>query len=162
MPDWGLVILAASNPDGWFIAQWIVNVVGTIALAYIAVKNQKIDQLSGDLKTAMDKRIDEKFNDVRSDIERSVESFKETVSDFKERFKEGDEEFREMLNSDHKIELSVVQRIAQERQWMMENLATKSDVKSHEQSVNAHLNRQDGSITKMQQELAVLTARKKD
>lgn len=161
--------------DATAIGMWGVNLIATLCLAIVLnrvaastrrfercedERNDKVEKLESNLHELTAKLVDERFRQMTHSIRNHVDGFARTLDelklDLKERLQAGDEEMRQLLDGDHTLELKVEQKISGQRDWMLQNLATKDDVRRHELSVNSHLAKQDEQIQKLNVGMAVL------
>jgi DNA anti-recombination protein RmuC len=81
------------------------------------------------------------------------------IDEVKERLKGGEDEFRELIDGDHAIELKVAQRFEQLRMWITETTASRADVKEHERSVSGKLDQIVTSVGELGKRVAVMSDR---
>lgn len=130
-----LMILGLS--DTMAVGMWAANLIVTIILAIclnrVAASTRKFER-------AEDAREKEK-------------------KEFQDRFQLGDEEMKELFSGDHALELKFTQQLAIFREDTARNMATKEDLRRHEDTVSKQMQGISGQITELGKHVAVLTDR---
>lgn len=119
----------------------------------------KLKDMANSLHEASTKLIDERFRAITHQVNGTANKFDLAVEDIKQRLQLGDGELRMLGSVDQKIEIQLIERIAVMKDWFVQNLASKGDLKEHEKSVGAKFDRMGERMETLAKEVAVLTDR---
>jgi hypothetical protein len=150
----------------------VVSTVNTIVLYRISqaqkryerledTSDKKISNLGDALHATTTKLIDERFRGMTHEMMSHVQGFTSALDEMKERLKEGDGELSALGQVDQKIEIQLIERMSAMKQWFIENLASKTDLKEHEKAVAQKFDRMGERMGELGREVAVLTDRAK-
>lgn len=137
----------------------VMDVLMAVGLYWVGAKTKKIDDLETRVHSVTTKLIDERFRSMTHELNGHVHGFAMALDEMKGRLQDGDVQLRGLGSVDQKIEIQMVERIAEMKQWFMQNLASKADLKDHEKTVAAKFEAMSGGIGQLSREVAVLSDR---
>lgn len=118
----------------------VVNVLLTIAVAYVGMKARKIERLEGELKEQARQLVKAEIAMQTGELARSIDVLSERVRSILERLAKGDSAFDRLGEGKHSLEIKLMTRIGE--------CATKEDMRLLTERMEA-----------MQVELAKVVAR---
>ncbi len=104
------------------------------------------------------KLVDERFRSMTHELNNHVQSLVNTLDTIKSRMQDGDEHFDGLDEKAQRIELASLAKIDALKDYMRENLASKRDMESHQQSMASKLGHVDQAISRLGEDVAVLKA----
>jgi hypothetical protein len=137
----------------------IVDVVMALGLYWVGSKARAMDRVEERLHAITTKLIDERFRAMTHELNSHVQGFVLALDDMKGRLKDGDGMLENLGQMDQRIEIQLIERVSAMKQWFIENLASKADLKDHEKTVSAKFERSDEKISALTREVAVLSDR---
>lgn len=137
----------------------VMDVLMTVGLFYVTAKAKKIDELEDRVHTVTTKLIDERFRAMTHEVMSHVQGFVTTLDEMKSRLEDGDGQLRQLASVDQKIEIQVIERMSALKDWLRDNLASKTDLKEHEKNVAGKFEKVEARVASMAQSVAVLSDR---
>jgi hypothetical protein len=150
-------------PDAWLVGFGIFQVTFSAAVSFaiwrLATAQRKYDMTEDRLHELATKLVDERFRAMTHEVNGHVQSFMSTLDMLKQQIQDGEQDFRVLGDRDQKIELAVAAKIDVLKDYIRDNAASKTDVKDHERSINAKLDRVGERIGELSERVAVLEHR---
>jgi hypothetical protein len=119
-------------------AVWIalvVSIVGIFAeialgicLYVVSQRAKKVDTLEASLNDSADEKIEAKFMLSESRLLLPIEQLKAQVTEINRRLERGDGHFDDLGEREQKMQVTVLSRISELKDWMHENCASKDDL----------------------------------
>jgi hypothetical protein len=104
------------------------------------------------------KLVDERFRAMTHELNGHVQGFMLALDSIKSRLQDGDEHFEGLDERNQRIELAAAERVSQLKDYIRENMASKTDLERHQESMERKLNGVDNHLSQMGQDVAVLKA----
>ena len=91
-------------------------------------KADRIDHLEAELKRTSDDRISTQMQLIRAELQIPLTELNGLMSAMRERMGDGDEHFEKVDEKNHRLELKTQQMVSDLKSYMVENMATRTDV----------------------------------
>lgn len=114
----------------WEMINLIVSSIIVLGLFYVGAKASKIDKLQDNMEDLAEKLVNTKFALLAAKMEGPFEKLATIIKGIEQRLERGDEVFDRQGEASHKIELKLATSAAENRNWTMQNFATKEEVKA--------------------------------
>lgn len=135
MVAWISGMLAVS--DGLVIGQWVYNAMMTVGMAYVIRKQNRIERLEDALSARAEELVETQIQVHVAMLKGLIQPIAAELAGCVERLQKGDGEFKDLVGSDHRLELKFTERVAEMRDdlkdFIRENCAMKGDCASSSQ-----------------------------
>ncbi len=112
---------------------FIINIATTtilgLGLLWVKRKADQIDSLKQSVKHKAEQLVDQKLTVLATKLEGCIEIINERVTTISERLARGDNDFKDLNERDHALELKFHQRFEQLHEWISNHFATKDDLR---------------------------------
>jgi hypothetical protein len=92
------------------------------------------------------KLIDERFRSMSHEVRNHMQVFISAIDEMKNKVKEADGEAKKLNDRDHEVELNVINKIDELKDYIRERAASASDLKRHEDNVNKRFEALENTI----------------
>jgi len=109
----------------------------------------------------VEKLVDERFRAVSHEVRNVAQSLVNTIEEIKTRLSDGEGTFNALSQTDHQLELKLITRVDQLKDWMRETFAGRGDLKEHELSVTRKFEHLEKHLGEVSTQVAVLADKTK-
>jgi chromosome segregation ATPase len=135
------------------LVQFFWNSIISVGLYRMSKADRNVEKLELNLHTLTEKLIDERMRRISHDLDNHVQGMVSTIDEVKDRLTQRDGALQSLGEKDHKIELEVLSRLSEIKQFVVERAASKDDLKEHERSMQTKVDRIEGQITRTNERL---------